>query len=181
MALGGPASAAEQAAIDGCIDKVREVGGPDRAGGQVMSSDSSEAGPLVMLRDGGGTTWRCLAANDGTVEELAVDEAADDGGGAMAGDVPQEEVVHFTAGSSEATVSGSITGRESLDYVLGAQAGQTMTVSLDVARTDGDGVIYFNILPPGSDGEAIFVGPWNRIPSPAWNCPQAVTTASASI
>lgn len=163
IAVGGPVRADEQAAIDGCIDRIREVGGPDGAGGQVISSEYSEAGTLVMLRDRGGTTWRCLAANDGTVEDLSVADAADDGGGAMAGagpagDGPKEAVVHFPAGSSGTTLTGSITGREYFDYVLGARKGQTMNVSLDVGRTDGDGVVYFNILPPGSNGEAIFVG-----------------------
>ena len=29
---------------------------------------------------------------------------------------------------------------------------------MNAAKTDGDGTIYFNILPPGSDGVAIFNG-----------------------
>ena len=37
--------------------------------------------------------------------------------------------------------------------MLGAAAGQTMAVSLIT-----EGTAYFNILPPGSSGEAIFVG-----------------------
>jgi len=46
-----------------------------------------------------------------------------------------------------------VTGDAYRDYVLGAAAGQTMAVSLIT-----DGTAYFNILPPGSDGAAIFVG-----------------------
>lgn len=50
-----PALADEQEAIDGCIDKVLEVGGPDaRSGGEILSSDLSEAGTIVMLSDGRG-------------------------------------------------------------------------------------------------------------------------------
>ena len=36
-----PALAAEQDAIDGCIDKLREVGGPDGQSGTVLSSEYS--------------------------------------------------------------------------------------------------------------------------------------------
>jgi hypothetical protein len=66
--------------------------------------------------------------------------------------------VHFTPGSDSATVQGSITGQEYADYLLGARAGQTMAVSLEVTATDGDGTAYFNILPPGSADVAIFNG-----------------------
>ena len=44
-------------------------------------------------------------------------------------------------------------GREDIDYVLGAKAGQRMTVELHTDNPQN----YFNILPPGSD-EALFVG-----------------------
>ncbi len=66
--------------------------------------------------------------------------------------------VHFSAGATSATVNGTIIGDQYIDYVLGARAGQTMSASIKVAGTNGDGTIYFNILPPGSDGEAIFNG-----------------------
>ena len=154
-----PASADEQQAIDGCIDKVREVGGPDGAGGgEVISSDFSQAGTLVMLRDAGGTVWRCLASNDGKVEDFSIAEAADDGGGAMAGAGDNRAVIKFPHGASGTTLSGTIIGRDDFDYILGAREGQVMDVSLKVDGTNGDGVIYFNILPPGSDNEAIFTG-----------------------
>ena len=41
-----------------------------------------------------------------------------------------------------------------MDYVIRASAGQTMTVDFKA----GKGAAYFNVLPPGSTGEAIFVG-----------------------
>ena len=66
--------------------------------------------------------------------------------------------VEFAAGAVSATVNGSVIGQDYADYVLGASAGQTMTVDLTVTGTNGDGVVYFNILPPGSDGEAIYNG-----------------------
>ena len=157
----GSAQGREREAIDGCVDKIREVGGPDGANGaQILSSEYSEAGTLVMLRDAGGTVWRCLAANNGVVEDLNVAEAADDGDGAMdrADSDAQRAVVRFPAGTSETSLNGSVTGHGYFDYVLGARAGQTLHASIKVTRTDGDGTIYFNVLPPGSDGTAIFNG-----------------------
>lgn len=63
------------------------------------------------------------------------------------------EAVRFSPGNDNAAVEGTITGDEYKDYVLGARAGQTMSVSLIT-----EGSAYFNILPPGSDGVAIYNG-----------------------
>lgn len=61
--------------------------------------------------------------------------------------------VHFKKGTSQATIKGQIKGRETVDYVLQARAGQTMTVSFKANNLSA----YFNVLPPGSE-EAIFIG-----------------------
>ncbi|MEW2919114.1 hypothetical protein AB1A64_18760 [Ruegeria sp. ANG10] len=66
--------------------------------------------------------------------------------------------VKFEPGDFGTMVSGTITGNEYFDYTLGAQAGQEMFADLKVSDTNGNGVIYFNILPPGSDGVAIYNG-----------------------
>ncbi len=66
--------------------------------------------------------------------------------------------VHFEHGKSGAVISGTVTGHDYMDYVLGAAAGQHMSASLKVEGTNGHGIAYFNILPPGSDGTALFVG-----------------------
>ena len=55
---------------------------------------------------------------------------------------------------SGATVKGHLSGREDIDYILGAKAGQHMTVELHTDNPQN----YFNILPPGSQDEALFVG-----------------------
>ena len=152
----GPALADEQAAIDGCIAQLKKVGGPDGQSGQVVSSDFSEAGTLVMLRDAGGTVWKCIGYNDGTVGDMSVVEGMDDGGGAMAGAADEGSKttrVAFEAGNDNASKRGKVTGDGYHDYLLGARAGQEMSVSLIT-----EGTCYFNILPPGSNGEAIFIG-----------------------
>ena len=62
--------------------------------------------------------------------------------------------IAFGKGKSSASVSGKIKGSDDVDYVIRASAGQTMTVDFKA----GKGAAYFNVLPPGSTGEAIFVG-----------------------
>jgi len=62
--------------------------------------------------------------------------------------------IQFAKGASSATVKGTIKGDQTIDYTVRASAGQTMTVSLKTSNASN----YFNVLPPGSTGEAIFVG-----------------------
>jgi hypothetical protein len=62
--------------------------------------------------------------------------------------------VHFPKGATGATLKDRLKGDETVDYRLGAKAGQTMTVTM---KTDNASA-YFNVLPPGSQGEAVFVG-----------------------
>jgi hypothetical protein len=52
------------------------------------------------------------------------------------------------------TLNGKIKGRDVIDYQLRANANQTMRVDLMA----GKAATYFNVLPPGSTGEAMFVG-----------------------
>ena len=62
------------------------------------------------------------------------------------------ERVRFEPGATSAVVEASITGYETVDYVLGARAGQYMNVSM---ATD-NGANYFNILAPGESEVAMF-------------------------
>ena len=62
--------------------------------------------------------------------------------------------VQFAKGASSATVKGTIKGDQTVDYMVRARAGQTMSVKLATRH----GANYFNVLPPGSDDVAIFVG-----------------------
>jgi len=150
---GAPAMAAEvgQDAIDGCIDRIRAVGGPDGQGGTVISTEYSEANSLVMFRDRGETVWRCLVSNDGVVADLNVTQGADDGGGAMAG-APGSggsgtERVAFAAGASSAKVTGSLLPQESRRYILGARDGQFLSVRL---AANGPKMTYLIYNPDGS-------------------------------
>lgn len=60
--------------------------------------------------------------------------------------------VKFDRGNDNTAVQGKVTGDGYHDYILGAKAGQNMGVSL----ISDSSSVYFNILPPGSGGEAIY-------------------------
>jgi hypothetical protein len=60
--------------------------------------------------------------------------------------------VKFARGNDNTAVEGKVTGDGYHDYLLGAKAGQSMAVSL-IADSSS---VYFNILPPGGGGEAIY-------------------------
>ena len=66
----------------------------------------------------------------------------------------RKEAIQFAKGTTGASVSGRITGDETVDYTLRAKAGQTLHVNLKADSA----MAYFNVLPPGSSGEAIFIG-----------------------
>lgn len=65
--------------------------------------------------------------------------------------------VQFQRGNFGTMVNGAGRGDEYFDDRLGAKAGQKMFVELTVDDTNGNGSIYFNILPPGSDGNSTTV------------------------
>jgi hypothetical protein len=66
----------------------------------------------------------------------------------------ETRAVQFAKGKSSATIKGTIQGDQTIDYTLRARAGQTMSVKLATSK----GANYFNVLPPGSNDEALFVG-----------------------
>ena len=64
--------------------------------------------------------------------------------------------VKFEPGNFGTMVNGTIIGDEYIDYRLGAKAGQKMFIDLVVEGSNGSGSVYYNVLPPGSSGEAIY-------------------------
>lgn len=138
-----------QAAVDGCVRQVRKTGGPDAQNGiTVVSQDWSQAGTLVTLRDAGGTVWKCVGYDDGSIGDLSIVDAADDGASAMAGSdaraaaakgVTTTRTVHFAKGASSAIYEGTLTPGSSTRYVLSAKNGQFLTAIVD---PEGAGVSY---------------------------------------
>lgn len=66
----------------------------------------------------------------------------------------RQEGVQFAKGASSAVIKGQLRGDAMVDYVVRAAAGQTLSVKLQKSN----GQNYFNVLPPGSTGSAMFVG-----------------------
>jgi hypothetical protein len=71
----------------------------------------------------------------------------------LAQDEIRQEHVQFKPGTSGTTIQGQIQGYETVDYILRANAGQSMSVILKTDNTQN----YFNVIAPGED-TAIFVG-----------------------
>ena len=67
---------------------------------------------------------------------------------------PRVERVQFAKGASSAEIKAQIKGDADVDYVVRAAAGQTLTVTLKATNTRN----YFNVLPPGSENVAMFIG-----------------------
>lgn len=74
-------------------------------------------------------------------------------GGVIAAPVLAQTVsrIAFAKGNDNASVKGTIKGKAYRDYKLGVGNGQTMAVSLT-----GRNSFNFNIMPPGSKGEAVY-------------------------
>lgn len=69
------------------------------------------------------------------------------------GQVISKKVI-FPKGKSSIVVQGTLVGNQTIDYVIAAKQGQQLHVELTKKGNDA----YFNVLPPGSEGEAAFIG-----------------------
>ncbi|WP_194016882.1 DNA breaking-rejoining protein [Synechocystis salina] len=67
------------------------------------------------------------------------------------------ERVQFKAGSTSKVIEGQIKGYDTIDYVLNASKGQNANISLATEN----GSTYFNILAPGENEVAMYVGSIN--------------------
>ena len=63
------------------------------------------------------------------------------------------ETVKFKSGASSATISGTVTGYDTHSYVLGASAGQVISVLFSA----NNNACYFNFIEPGADS-AVHMG-----------------------
>jgi hypothetical protein len=64
-----------------------------------------------------------------------------------------QQKLRFAPGKTQTTISGEIAGRQTIDYVVGAKRGQTMSIKFSPSNR----FAFFNLLAPGT-GEALFVG-----------------------
>ena len=66
----------------------------------------------------------------------------------------QVKTIKFETGKSSATVTDAITGYQTIDYKISASAGQSLKVKLKTSNASNN----FNVLPPGSEDDAIYNG-----------------------
>jgi hypothetical protein len=72
-------------------------------------------------------------------------------------DTVKTEKVRFKSGATNAVIKGSIKGRDTMHYLLGVAAGQSMRVKLNTKSTS----TYFNVFAPGKvpgQDAAMFIG-----------------------
>ncbi len=66
----------------------------------------------------------------------------------------RSERVEFAPGASAAAIDATLSGHETVDYLVNARAGQTLSVNLVTEH----GANYFNVIPPDADNEAVYIG-----------------------
>lgn len=153
-ATGSVATAqSDQPAIDACIDALMASGKASAPGGTVVRSSFSEAGTLVLLEDGGGTVWRCIAYSDGAVGVLeeATDQEVQDARSAPTADDYQEQV-RFDLGASNAVLTRTLEAGGAFQFLLGAREGQFLRVRV----LPDSGEMYYTIRNP--DGSILLDG-----------------------
>ena len=69
----------------------------------------------------------------------------------------ETKTVTFGKGKTSTSISGKIKGHDDVDYLIRASARQTLIVDISGGKMPP----YFNILPPGSTGEAVYNGSVN--------------------
>jgi hypothetical protein len=72
----------------------------------------------------------------------------------LAGDDIRKERVAFDPGATGTIIVATITGYDAVDYLVGARAGQTMSVAMETDHLANS----FNVIPPDAENEAVFVG-----------------------
>jgi hypothetical protein len=110
----------------------------------------NRAGDTLVDFFADGQSWPAFVRGEGSPHMDA------SGGGSMPAASATAAEVKFPPGAFGTMLEGAIVGDDFFDYSLRANAGQTLYLDLSVDGTNGDGTIYFNVLPPGSSGEAIY-------------------------
>lgn len=135
----------DQPAIDACVDNLMASGMASAPGGTVLGSSFSEAGTEVILEDGGGKAWRCIAYSDGTVGLLEEATAQQVEAALLAPDISDfQEEVRFDPGTSSAVLTRTLEPGGAFQFLLDAREGQ----SLNVRVTPLSGDMYYIVRNP---------------------------------
>lgn len=76
---------------------------------------------------------------------------------AVSQNAPTKKRVQFKAGTTQASVRGSLVGYDTIDYLVRSGAGQSLTVSMRASNAGA----YFNVIAPGQKDAAMFMGEMN--------------------
>jgi gas vesicle protein len=117
---------AEEAVVEDTKEAAKSVGEAAEKAGEAVADAAEDAGE-------------------------AMKEAADDVKEAVSDEIEKVRV-QFASGANSKTVENSITGRETVDYVLNVKKGQPMNISMATQHA----ATYFNIMEPGEEYEAIY-------------------------
>ena len=118
----------------------------------LLAACNSGGETVATPEDGGNLTEETSAEE--SIEAPAAPAAAE---AAEVIDGITNQRVSFSPGANSATVEASITGYETVDYLLNVKAGQAMNVSMATPST----AAYFNILEPGETDVAMHIGSVN--------------------
>jgi hypothetical protein len=143
----------DQPAIDACIDNLMSSGKSSAPGGTVLGTSFSEAGTEVILEDGGGKAWRCIAYSDGTVGVLEEATPEQVEAARSAPDISDfQEQVRFDPGTSSAVLTRTIEPGGAFQFLLAARKCQSLRVR--VSPHSGD--MYYVVRNP--DGSILNAG-----------------------
>ena len=143
----------DQPAIDACIDALMSSGKATVPGGTVLDSSYSEAGTEVILEDGGGNAWRCIAYSDGAVGVLEEATPEQVEAARSAPDISDfQEQVSFDLGATSAVLTRTLGPGGAFQFLLDAREGQFLRVHV----SPRSGTMYYIIRNP--DGSILLEG-----------------------
>ena len=64
----------------------------------------------------------------------------------------ERQKLRFAPGASQTVINGVVSGRQTIDYIVGARRGQTMSIRFQPTNS----AAFFNLIAP--DGQSLFVG-----------------------
>ncbi|WP_427966611.1 hypothetical protein [Altererythrobacter sp.] len=126
----------------------QEAPAPGEAAGEETAAASNDNGTSAAETEIASADDQAEAAGSSTAATVSTADEAEVIDGIT------NKRLSFAPGTSSARIEGSITGYETVDYLLNVRAGQSMNISMASKNT----AAYFNLLEPGETEVAVFNG-----------------------